>query len=161
VRALKVREGKGSGYTIAPRFSAHRCTGAARPNTVLADVRTFILNEPGHVQERNSWQLRPRGGDVNFRRESRGACGLFVGFSDDRGLEVIVWFGVAFFVLGIIIIIIVAVGVSRRRSPLIIVMVADHRGPASGPQFVNAVNIGELEQVADPHINPLAFRSLT
>src|SRR5258708_263191 len=37
---------------------------------------------------------------------------LFVGFSDDRRLEVLVWFGVAIFVLGIIIIV---VGVSRRH----------------------------------------------
>ena len=44
--------------------------GAARPNTALADVRTFILNEPEYVQERNSWQRAAAGGDFNFRRES-------------------------------------------------------------------------------------------
>jgi hypothetical protein len=58
------------GYTIAPRFSAHRGTGAARPNTTPPDVRIFILNEPEHVQERNSRQRAAAAGDVNFRRES-------------------------------------------------------------------------------------------
>ena len=43
----------------------------------------------------------------------RGA--LFVWFSDDRRIEVVVRFGVALFVLGIIIIIVV-VGVSRGHS---------------------------------------------
>ena len=40
--------------------------------------------------------------------------GLFVGFPDDRRLEVLLWFGVAVFVLGIIIIIVV-VWVPRRH----------------------------------------------
>jgi hypothetical protein len=57
--------------------------------------------------------------------------------------------------------------VPTRRSlarvfPLIvIVIVADQRGLASGPQFVNADNIGVPEHIADPHIDPGAFRSLT
>jgi hypothetical protein len=38
--------------------------------------------------------------------------GLFIGFSDDRRLEVLAWFGIAVFVFGIIIIV---VGVSRRH----------------------------------------------
>jgi len=41
-----------------------------------------------------------------------GGDGLFVGFSDDRRLAVLVWFGIAVFVLGIMIIV---VGVSRRH----------------------------------------------
>jgi hypothetical protein len=35
--------------------------------------------------------------------------GLFVGFSDDRGLEIVVWFGV------LVIVIIIVVWVSRRH----------------------------------------------
>jgi hypothetical protein len=53
---------------------------------------------------------------------------------------------------------------SKRRSrvfPLIVVIVADHRGPASGPPFVKAMNIGVLEQVADRHIDRCAWRRLT
>jgi hypothetical protein len=49
---------------------------------------------------------------IAFSPASRpGACGLFVGFPDDRRLEVVVRFGVVF-VLDIIIIV---VGVSRRH----------------------------------------------
>jgi hypothetical protein len=47
--------------------------------------------------------------------ESSLPCGLFVGFSDDRGL-IVVCFGVVVFVLSIIIF--VVVGVSRRRVRL-------------------------------------------
>jgi len=39
VRPSRCAEGKRLGYTIAPRFSAYRGTGAARPNTALADER--------------------------------------------------------------------------------------------------------------------------
>jgi hypothetical protein len=54
------------------------------------------------VHDRNAFSLPSR----------PGACGLFVGFSDDRRIEVVVRFGVVF-ILGIIFIIIV--GVSRRH----------------------------------------------
>jgi hypothetical protein len=33
-----------------------RLEGKAPRSPRLADVRTFILNEPVHIQERNSWQ---------------------------------------------------------------------------------------------------------
>ena len=57
-------------------------------------------------------RVRERGSRPNriLTRQPPGACGLFVGFSDDRRIEVVV---VVVFVLGIIIIIIV--GVSRRH----------------------------------------------
>jgi hypothetical protein len=42
-----------------------------------------------------------------------------------------------------------------------VVIVADHRGPASDPPFVKAVNIGIPEHVADRHIDPCAWRRLT
>jgi hypothetical protein len=40
-------------------------------------------------------------------------------------------------------------------------LVADHRGLASGPQFVYADRIGGLEHIADPHIDPRAWRRFT
>jgi len=43
----------------------------------------------------------------------------------------------------------------------VIVIVADQRGLASGPQFVNADNIGVLEHIADAHIDPRAWRRFT
>ena len=54
---------------------------------------------------------RGHGATLTFGAKVCGVCGLFVGFSDDRRLDVIVRFGVAVFVLGIIIV----VGVSRRH----------------------------------------------
>ena len=56
-------------------------------------------------------RARGRGAMLTFGAKVKDACGLFVGFSDDRRLEVVVRFGVVVFVLGIIII----VGVSRRH----------------------------------------------
>jgi len=44
-----------------------------------------------------------------------GARDLFVGFSDDRRVEVVVRFGVALFIFGLIIIV---VGISRRHDHL-------------------------------------------
>ena len=41
------------------------------------------------------------------------------------------------------------------------VVVADRRGPASGPPFVKVVNIGVLEHIADPHIDPFARTRFT
>ena len=40
-------------------------------------------------------------------------------------------------------------GSPARLFPLIVVIVADQRGLASGPKFVNADDIGVLEQIAD------------
>lgn len=48
--------------------------------------------------------------------------------------------------------------VSSRSSSS---FVADHCSLASGPQFVNAVDIGGVEQVADPQVDPFPCRSLT
>jgi hypothetical protein len=36
----------------------------------LADVRDFILAEPGHVQERLSWQLVTAAGVATYRTEN-------------------------------------------------------------------------------------------
>src|SRR5437764_14463183 len=54
---------------------------------------------------------RGHGATLTFGAKVCGVCGLFVGFSDDRRLDVIVRFGGGVFVLGIIIV----VGVSRRH----------------------------------------------
>jgi hypothetical protein len=43
---------------------------------------------------------------------------------------------------------------SRSLFPLIVI-VADHRGPASGPQFVKAVNIGVLAVSKTSSLTPL------
>jgi len=61
--------------------------------------------------------------------------------------------------------------VLRRRPPpagspgrvflLTVVIVADQRGLASGPQFVNADNISIPEHIADPHVDPRARRRFT
>ena len=53
------------------------------------------------------------------------------------------------------------VGSPGRVFLLTVVIVADPRGLASDPQFVNADNIGVLEHLSDPHIDPCAWRCLT
>ena len=45
---------------------------------------------------------RGHGATLTFGAKVCGVCGLFVGFSDDRRLEVVVGFGVAVFILGLI-----------------------------------------------------------
>jgi hypothetical protein len=104
-----------AGYTIAQRFSAHRGAGAARLNTALADVRTFILNEPEHRPAAKRVAACDRGeAMLTFGAKVEARADYSSGSLTTGGLEVIVWFGVAFFVLGIII---VVVGVSWRRFP--------------------------------------------
>ena len=44
-------------------------------------------------------------------------------------------------------------GLAFAAMSYFIAVVADHRGSASGPQFVNADNIGVPKHVADPHID--------
>jgi hypothetical protein len=52
-------------------------------------------------------------------------------------------------------------GSSRRVFLLTVVIVADHPGLASSPQFINADNIGVLEHITDAHIDPRAWRRFT
>jgi hypothetical protein len=42
-----------------------------------------------------------------------------------------------------------------------VVIVAEHPGPASDPELVKAMNIGILEQIANRHVDPCAWRCRT
>ena len=83
--------------------------------SVPAAMRTSYIDRAHlHPEGRRrgvmSARARGRGAMLTFGAKVKDACGLFVGFSDDRRVEV-VRFGVVVFVL----VIVIVVGVSRRH----------------------------------------------